>query len=97
MSCGFYEDLMSEPPGGHQHGRKRGGDGGWIELEENLAGAYEEDLTIEPAQQAYHRPVKPEDTIAHGTFGSYNQDGCRCEVCRTFMRDYRRQHRLKKT
>jgi hypothetical protein len=86
-------DLISEPPGGHQYGRKRGLGGGWIPLNEDLAAAYEEDLTVESAPQAYHRPTKPEDTIVHGTLSAYTNDRCRCDVCRKAMRDWKRSRR----
>ena len=44
----FLEECMSEPPGGHNHGRERGQGGGWThaaagpeEAEEGEAGAVE--------------------------------------------------------
>jgi hypothetical protein len=83
-----FRELMEEPPGGHNHGRKRGADGGWLPLSEDLQQAYAEDLTLEPEPQAYHRPVKPADTIRHGTYSAYKNDRCRCDDCRRANREY---------
>ena len=87
------EKLMQEPPGGINYGRKRTQDGGWVRLEEDLARAYEAQLTVDPEEPAYHRSVKPADTIRHGTLSAYNNDRCRCELCRAAMRDYGRKRR----
>lgn len=95
MTFDEWAELMSEPPGGHNHGRKRGAEGGWVPLDEDLAQAYEAHLTVEPEPQAYHRPSKPFDTIRHGTRAGYTNDGCRCEECRAAEREYRRTYRTR--
>lgn len=84
---------MQEPPGGANHGRKRGGEGGWISLSEDIAQAYEEHLTVDPEDPTYHRPVKPEDTIPHGTATAYRNGKCRCDLCRAYKRDSMRRWR----
>ena len=93
MTFDELAELMGEPPGGHNHGRKRGPGGGWISLEEDLAAAYEEHLTIDPEQQPYHRPVKPAETIRHGALSAYKNDRCRCDLCRAANAEYVRRRR----
>jgi hypothetical protein len=95
VSLDDLADLMAEPPGGHQHGRKRGVDGGWVELDEVVAAAYEEHMTLDPQSHPYHRPVKPEDTIVHGTRSAYVNDRCRCDDCREANREYIRTRRYR--
>jgi hypothetical protein len=92
-----FRELMEEPPGGHNHGRKRGADGGWLPLSEDLQQAYAEDLTLEPEPQAYHRPEKPEDTIPHGTATAYRHSRCRCDLCRAYKRESMRRWRANTT
>jgi hypothetical protein len=93
MTLDDLADLMAEPPGGHQYGRKRGTDGGWVDLDEVVASAYEEHLTLDPSEHPYHRPVKPGDTIIHGSRSAYVNDRCRCDECRTANRAYIRARR----
>jgi hypothetical protein len=59
-----FRELMEEPPGGHNHGRKRGADGGWLPLSEDLQQAYAEDLTLEPETPSATAPTRPTRTIA---------------------------------
>lgn len=75
-----WEELMAEPPHGHNHGRKRGDDGGWIPLE-----TPGEDL---PSVKTYvDSPRK------HGTEYVYRWIGCRCEKCRAWNAERSRLRR----
>jgi hypothetical protein len=38
---------------------------------------------------------RPADTIAHGTWVAYNKHACRCDECKTFVRDKARERRAK--
>lgn len=104
MTCDWdvdLEELMAEPPGGHNHGRKRGGgvgrsplgSTGWGSLETQAHQVWEEYLTVDPDPPVYHRPEKPEDTIRHGTRSAYVNDRCRCDECRAAEREYKRSRR----
>jgi hypothetical protein len=37
--------------------------------------------------------TRPADTYQHGTFNGYNAQRCRCDQCKSFMREYRREKR----
>lgn len=75
-------ELMEEPPGGVNHGRKRDEDGGW----EALSPGNEK-------RAPRKRAVKPLKTVVHGTRSAYNNDKCRCAECKTAEALYRRQYR----
>lgn len=85
-------ELMQEAPGGLNHGRKRTA-GGWWSLEEDFSRSFQGGLTIEEFEPPKRRSTKPEDTIRHGTLSAYQNDGCRCDLCRKAQRDYMREWR----
>lgn len=84
MTFDELEELMSEPPGGENHGRTRT-EGGWRSLEPH----YEQDLPYVIVDPEYRRTTSYE----HGTLAKYNHGRCRCELCRQAMREYRRSRR----
>lgn len=98
------EELMQEPPGGHNHGRKCEG-GRWHSLNAVEAGiALDEEVFVieEPRSQTRRKPPnKPWDTIRHGTASAYQND-CRhhpsgpCDACREAWAGYVRSRRKKK-
>jgi hypothetical protein len=49
-----------------------------------------------PLDVAYVRPVKPMDTIRHGTHAGYSHDKCRCDPCTQANREYMRAYRKQK-
>lgn len=49
-----------------------------------------------PLERVYRRPVKPADTIRHGTLAGYRHDKCRCDPCRQANRDHIRAYRAGK-
>ena len=69
----YLEELMSEPAGGHNHGRHRTDVGTWAPLE-----------TRDPAidRPSYKRVV--EKPRKHGTAYTYRKIKCRCDVCRAW-------------
>lgn len=72
------QEIMEEPPGGHNHGRARTLSGGWHILE-----------TPGKDSPSYkHYIEKPRK---HGTAYTYMKLRCRCEACRAWMRDYRKR------
>ena len=78
-----WEELL-EQPGGENHGRSRGEEGGWHSLDNSAAQSLEEKFTY-----MVYVPI-------HGTRSSYN-DGCRCKSCKRAERDYRRKLRSSNT
>lgn len=101
---GQLSEIMQEPPGGHNYGRKRGvgggselrsplGSDGWIDLTTRFYDVREADLTVDAPEEPYHRSQKPADTIRHGTLSAYTNDRCRCELCRKSKADYERARR----
>lgn len=96
MDFDEWAELMAEPPGGHNHGKSRG-NGVWVRLDEDTARAFQADLSVEAEDDVYRRPVKPEETIVHGTLAAYNHDECRCSLCRAAMSTYRRLQRRHKS
>ena len=88
-----WDELMSEPPGGDNHGRRMTA-GGWWSLEEDFAKSFQGGLTIEKFEPAPRpRSIKPDDVIRHGTLAAYQNDKCRCGLCRAAQREYMRQWR----
>ena len=95
MELDELADLMAEPPGGHNGGRRRtyeGGDGikgfdGWQPLE---TGRF--DI---PSFKRYHEP-RIEDKVPrqHGTRYTYQKVRCRCAVCRAWNTATRRAQRI---
>ena len=86
-------ELMSEPPGGHNHGRKRSAYG-FVDLDSNVFRAIEGGLSLDEGdEQARKRAEKPKDTIRHGTLAAYTNDRCRCEKCRASMAEWKRRRR----
>lgn len=79
MTPDDWNEILSEAPGGDNHGRKRTG-GSWLRLD-NAAHEYQ-DLKFEYLI----------DVESHGTRATY-QAGCRCEPCRRANREYVRQRR----
>lgn len=75
----FVEELMEEPPHGHNHGRKRGPEGAWIPLE-----------TDHRDSPSYKRNVDPRK---HGTIYTYVKHKCRCTRCREAWSAYMKQRR----
>lgn len=75
------QDLMEEPPGGHNHGRARTVSGGWH--------------TLETPGESIPSFKRYADSRKHGTAYTYRKIGCRCELCREWkaasMRRYRRR------
>ena len=64
------EDLMAEPTGGHNHGRKKSPEGGWQ--------AMETDPRDTPSR-------KRESVLTpHGTDYAYRKLKCRCPECRAW-------------
>lgn len=41
------------------------------------------------------KTVREQTINAHGTWSTYRKRKCRCEVCKTFMRDYMREYRAR--
>ena len=76
-----WEDLMSEPPGGENHGRRRGA-GDWLRLDR---------AAHEFAEYGFEYFV---DLEIHGTAASYRA-GCRCDSCRRAKRDEMRAYRAR--
>lgn len=83
-------ELMSEPPGGHNHGRKRG-EGGWVSLE--TFGFDEGDLEYVVNDPLFRRRTRYDSHAPHGTRSRYVNGRCRCEDCRRANREYIRQLR----
>lgn len=75
------EELMSEPPGGHNHGRQRSQSGGWTPLE-----------TEDSETKSYKKHPTQRD---HGTLAKYVIGKCRCIDCRKAMADWKRGRREK--
>lgn len=90
-----WAEIMEEAPGGLNHGRRRSA-GGWWSLEEDVSRSFQDGLTIEEFEPPKRRPNKPDDTIRHGTLAAYQNDGCRCELCRESKRSYMRVWRAMK-
>lgn len=82
MDFDEWAELASEAPGGENHGRRKGGDGGWQRMDR----AAQEfiDLGLEYVF----------DVEVHGTRSTY-QAGCHCHACRRANRDYVRARRLR--
>lgn len=80
-------ELMSEPPGGHNHGRKRGAEGGWRSLEEHFETALPY-IVDDPEWGKGRRRKKNPLEIRHGTRHAYTVDRCRCEICRKANAEY---------
>lgn len=87
-----WAELMEDPPSGVNHGRRRSF-GGWWDLEEDFSRAFQGGLTIEEFDQPKKRSIKPENTIRHGTLSAYQNDRCRCELCRIAQREYMQRWR----
>lgn len=75
----FMEELMAEPPHGHNHGRSRG-EAGWHPLETDPADSPSFKRFVEKPRQ-------------HGTPYTYQKIGCRCDLCRAWKRGYNREKR----
>lgn len=88
MTFDELEELMSEPPGGENHGRVRT-EGGWRSLEPRADG----DIIPYVVDNPEYR-----DTLqyAHGTRSRYIHASCRCALCRKAERDYRRRLRARR-
>ncbi len=84
MTFDELAELMSEPPGGENHGRVRT-EGGWRSLEPDYA-RYLPYVVVDPD----YRSAIP--TSEHGTRARYVR-GCRCDPCRAANRDYMRARR----
>lgn len=94
MSWQDLVDLMEEPPGGHNHGRRRGPEGGWASLDDREQAARVDDFWIEVDPPKYVRSTnRAFETIRHGTISAYNNQRCRCDLCRLSMAQYRRARR----
>lgn len=100
MNFDELSELMAEPPGGDNHGRKRRG-GGWHTLESTEASVFlGGDLYVieNPEDRRRTRPNKTWDTIVHGTASAYQND-CRhhpdgpCDACRAAWAAYKRKRR----
>lgn len=85
-------ELMAEPPGGPNSGRRRG-PGGWVSIDTHGHAASDDGLWIDGPEGSYSRPVKPFETIRHGTAGAYTNDRCRCGLCREAWAAYKRWRR----
>ncbi len=88
-------ELMEEPAGGHNHGWKRDGRGGWIsnstvDWQTGMEYAHRPPTPITP------RSPKSADEIKHGTRGAYQNDGCRCDECRKAEAEYRARYRRRR-
>lgn len=70
-----WEELM-EAPGGENHGRRKGPQGGWVSNEAEDWGSNLEYIV--------HVPI-------HGLRSTYVQDGCRCRACRRANAEYFRK------
>ena len=69
LELDFIEELMSQPPGGHNHGRKQT-EGGWSPLE------------TDPIDiPSWKRDPVP---TPHATDYAYRKLRCRCEICRAW-------------
>lgn len=86
-------ELMTEPPGGHNHGRRRG-EGGWVSLETNGYDHGDLDEVIpDPLFGQGRRLRRSSEGIPHGTFGGYTNHRCRCDLCRAANREHQRRRR----
>lgn len=74
----FLEELMAEPPGGHNHGRERG-ENGWRPLETPGVDR--------PSEKHYVDPRK------HGIAYTASKIGCGCDLCREWRRNRKRDQR----
>lgn len=92
LSFDDIEEIMSDPPGGVNHGRKRVARG-WVDLSGGTNQAIDLGLRLDGVDAPRRRSRKPGVTIRHGTISAYNNDGCRCDDCRAAIRDYRRRAR----
>lgn len=91
MSFDELAELMSEPPGGENHGRVRT-ESGW----RDLSATFDLDLPYiidDPEWRSGRRRQKTIDEIAHGTRSAYVNDRCRCPVCREANAEYIRRFR----
>lgn len=88
-------ELMEEPPGGHNHGRKRALSGKWARLGLEDQQSLDEDFHLDVDEEPrYLRPGKPVETLAHGLLSTYTNDRCRCPDCREAMREWKRSRRV---
>lgn len=69
----FLEELMAEPPHGHNHGRARTQEGGWRALETDPA-----DM---PSIKRLPVPTP------HASAYAYRKLKCRCPICRAWKRE----------
>lgn len=81
------EDLMSEPPGGHNHGRKKN-DGQWFPLEALEIHEHGDAFPVEEQSASIKRYVDRPRT--HGTAYTYRKIGCRCGLCRDWKAQSRK-------
>jgi hypothetical protein len=79
MNYDEWEELLSEPPHGHNHGRARFDQPGWRPLE-----------TDHRDEPSIKRPPVP---TKHGTAYGYVKQKCRCEFCKMWESDRRREYR----
>ena len=89
-----WAELMAEPPGGVNHGRRKTVTGGWQPLEAV-------DYTWDGEEK---KPVPVGDDLPtsrrhvgkrrHGTTYTYVKIGCRCQVCKDGWARYIRERRL---
>lgn len=87
MTFDELAELMEEPPGGHNHGRKRGMDGRWVSLET-------QDVAEGELTYLIHDPeYRDTQRYEHGTRSRYVHGDCRCGACRRANRDYMRARR----
>ena len=85
---------MEEPPGGHNHGRRRGVGGGWASLDDREQAARVDDFWVEGDTPKSTRSTnRPLETIRHGTISAYNNLCCRCDLCKLAITQYRRKRR----
>lgn len=77
MTLDELAELMSEPPHGANHGRRRNDEGGWTPLETD-------DIKSRK---------RPPEMMRHGTVYAYRKQKCRCSFCRIAHAERQRRWR----
>lgn len=87
-------ELMAEPPGGFNHGRRNGDplDGVYDEGQEDWVPLLVEDRGLVSTKRY---PVDSQSTTdRHGTLYAYVKLRCRCGRCRLAMAEWKRNRRV---
>ena len=81
-------ELMEEPPGGHNHGRKKGESGGWIPLETPGVDT--------PSFKRWPGGLWSGGQRKHGTAYVANKLRCKCDDCQSWKAGHQRRMRARR-